>query len=67
MSRRRKRAEERCGEKRGTLRMLVENQGEGIVDVDLAEQFIFANPAADEIFGVRREPSSVAIWPSSTE
>jgi two-component system, cell cycle sensor histidine kinase and response regulator CckA len=33
-------------------RTLVENQGEGIGIVDEDERFTFANPAADEIFGV---------------
>jgi PAS domain S-box-containing protein len=33
-------------------RDVVENQGEGIGIVDLNETFIFANPAADQIFGV---------------
>jgi PAS domain S-box-containing protein len=36
-------------------RTLVENQGEGIGIVDPEEQFIFANPAAHEIFGVPPE------------
>ena len=34
------------------LRMLVENQGEGIGIVDPTEHFVFANPAAETIFGV---------------
>lgn len=33
-------------------RLLVQNQGEGIGIVDQAERFVFANPAAEEIFGV---------------
>ena len=33
-------------------RILVENQGEGIAVSDLEEQFTFANPAAEHIFGV---------------
>ncbi|MFH2007954.1 MAG: PAS domain S-box protein [bacterium] len=33
-------------------RTLVENQGEGIGIVDERERFTFANPAADQIFGV---------------
>ena len=32
-------------------RRLVENQGEGIVFVDMDENFVFANPAAHDIFG----------------
>lgn len=34
------------------LRTLVQNQGEGIGIVDLSERFVFANPAAEQIFGV---------------
>lgn len=34
------------------LRTLVQNQGEGVGIVDQSERFIFANPAAEEIFGV---------------
>ena len=33
-------------------RMLINNQGEGVCIVDLDEKFIFANPAAEEMFGV---------------
>lgn len=33
-------------------RLLVENQSEGVTIVDQAERFVFANPAADRIFGV---------------
>jgi PAS domain S-box-containing protein len=33
-------------------RNLIEHQGEGVVITDLEEKFIFANPSADEIFGV---------------
>lgn len=34
------------------FRNLVQNQGEGLVIVDLHENFTFANPAANEIFGL---------------
>jgi PAS domain S-box-containing protein len=36
-------------------RALIENLGEGIGFVDLEERFTYANPAAQEIFGVSRE------------
>lgn len=36
------------------LRDLVEKQGEGIVITDLNNVFTFSNPAADEIFGVKK-------------
>ena len=35
-------------------RLLIENQGEGVATVDLNEIFVFANPAADQMFGVPR-------------
>jgi len=35
-------------------RMLIENQGEGSGLVDAHENFLFANPAAEQIFGVPR-------------
>ena len=35
-------------------RDLIENQGEGIALTDVAEQFIFVNPAAEKIFGVQK-------------
>ncbi len=34
-------------------RLLIENQGEGIGIVDMNETFVFANPAAEMIFGVK--------------
>lgn len=34
------------------LRTLVQSQGEGIGIIDLSERFVFANPAAEQIFGV---------------
>ena len=33
-------------------RVLIENQGEGVAIVDLNEVFVFANPAADQMFDV---------------
>jgi len=39
-------------ESKELYKRLVNNQGEGIVIVDENENFIFANPAANEIFGV---------------
>ncbi|MBI4874172.1 MAG: PAS domain S-box protein [Acidobacteria bacterium] len=39
-------------ERETQFRMVVENQGEGVVVVDASENFIFCNPAAEEIFGV---------------
>ncbi|MBD3424581.1 MAG: PAS domain S-box protein, partial [Candidatus Latescibacteria bacterium] len=33
---------------------IIENQGEGIAIVDLEERFLFSNPSADKLFGVRR-------------
>ena len=45
-------------------RMLVENQGEGIGIVDPSETFLFANPAAHEIFGV---PSGTLVGRSLAE
>lgn len=33
------------------FRALVQNQGEGLLIVDREERFVFANPAADELFG----------------
>jgi PAS domain S-box-containing protein len=35
-------------------RTLVENLGEGVAIVDTAERFLFANPAAEAVFGVPR-------------
>jgi len=35
-------------------RLLIENQGEGVATVDLNEIFVFANPAADQMFGVQK-------------
>jgi len=50
----RKRAEDALRESEEKYRELVENQGEGIGIVDHEEGFIFANPAAHDIFGVEQ-------------
>ncbi len=39
-------------EVQGSYKMLVQNQGEGVTIVDEHENIIYANPAADGIFGV---------------
>jgi two-component system sensor histidine kinase/response regulator len=48
----RKRAEEALRESEEKYRNLIENQGEGVAMADLEERIIFANRAADRIFGV---------------
>ncbi len=48
----RRRAEEALKESEEKYRDLVDNQGEGVVSADLEERIVFANPAADRIFGV---------------
>lgn len=45
-------AERRLAEMEELYRTLVENLGEGVAIVDEEEVFVFANPAADAIFGV---------------
>jgi PAS domain S-box-containing protein len=35
-------------------RVLIENQGEGVGIVDLNENFVFTNPAADKMFGMEK-------------
>lgn len=47
-----KKAEASLREKEERFRTLVETQGEGVGIVNLQEQFAFANPAAERIFGV---------------
>ncbi len=47
-----RRAEEALRESEKKYRLLIENQGEGIATADLEENFIFANPSAEKIFGV---------------
>ena len=54
----RKRAEEALKASEERYRTLIENQQEGIGIVDLEERFVFANPAAHNIFGV--PPGSLA-------
>ena len=48
----RKRMETALREREGHFQSLVESQGEGMGVVDTQEQFTFANPAAENIFGV---------------
>ena len=48
----RKQTEEALRKSEERFRTLVENQGEGVGIIDPEEQFIFANPAAENIFGV---------------
>jgi PAS domain S-box-containing protein len=48
----RRQAEEALRESEERFRTLVENQGEGVGVVDPSETFVYANPAAERIFGV---------------
>ena len=48
----RKKAEEALFNSEKKYRLLIDNQGEGVATVDLNENFVFANPAADHMFGV---------------
>ena len=48
----RKRAQEALKSSEERYRTLIENQQEGIAVIDPEERFLFANPAAHEIFGV---------------
>ena len=50
----RKRAEEVLRKSEERYRLLIERQTEGLTIVDLEEQFVFCNPAGNEIFGVPR-------------
>jgi PAS domain S-box-containing protein len=40
-------------ESENRFRKIIETQGEGVAKVDLHERFIYANPAAESIFGVK--------------
>ena len=40
-------------ESENRFRKIIETQGEGVAKVDLHERFIYANPAAEGIFGVK--------------
>ena len=48
----RKKVEDALHKSEEKYRLLIDNQGEGVATVDLDEVFIFANPAADQMFGV---------------
>jgi PAS domain S-box-containing protein len=50
----RKLAEKALRESEERYRNLIENQGEGVGIVNTNEEFVFANPAAEEIFGVEK-------------
>lgn len=47
-------AEEELRDSEDLFRTLVENQGEGVTRVDINDTFLFANRAAEEIFGLER-------------
>jgi len=40
-------------ESEGRFKKIIETQGEGVAKVDIDERFIYANPAAESIFGVK--------------
>jgi hypothetical protein len=48
----RKKTAEKLKESEEQYRLLIQNQGEGVGIVNLKEEFIFANPAAEEMFGL---------------
>jgi PAS domain S-box-containing protein len=52
LSLQRRKAEEKLRESEERYRLLIENQGEGVGIVDLKEKFVFANRAAEEMFGL---------------
>jgi PAS domain S-box-containing protein len=52
VSLRRRKAEKELFESEDRYRVLIENQGEGVAIVDLEENFVFVNRAAEEMFGV---------------
>ncbi len=51
----RKQMEEALQKSKERYRVLIENQGEGVGQVDNDEIFTFANPAAEQIFGVKKD------------
>ena len=53
-----KRAEADLQTSEERFRLLVENQGEGVCILDLDENFVFSNPAAEKLFGV--EPGGLS-------
>jgi PAS domain S-box-containing protein len=54
----RKKSDDTLRQSEERYRLLIENQGEGIGLVNTEDRFIFANPAAGELFGV--EPGDLA-------
>jgi len=51
----RRKAESALAESEKKYRILIQSLGEGIGLVDSSEHFVYANPAAEEIFGVTKE------------